>query len=62
MEKLTVKEYKYLIKVITDEMDLIRKDSYTNEKIADHYHDLSFIEMKLDIQLIELLGSIKEIV
>lgn len=51
MEKLTIKELYELIILIESRQYKIRKDSYTNEKLAEEYNNLNFILVKLKTQL-----------
>lgn len=50
MEKLTQEEYNLLSDLINKERDSIRKESYTNENLAERYHVLGIISMKLSTQ------------
>ncbi len=51
MEKLTKQEYQMLLDLIEKERDSIRQASYTNEEVAEQYHTLGIISVKLYTQL-----------
>lgn len=50
MEKLNQKEYDLLLDLIKKEKDSIRKESYTNEEVAERYHALGIVSVKLYTQ------------
>lgn len=51
MEKLNSKQYEILLDLIEKEKEIIRKDSYVNPDLADMYHELGIISVKLYSQL-----------
>lgn len=51
MEKLTTQEYKAITSIIKKEQDSIRKESYTDRSVAEKYHQLTFIIIKLNAQM-----------
>ena len=52
MQELTLEQYEKLINLVDAKIDSIRKSSYSDETVADEYHELGFIKIKLDAQLI----------
>lgn len=50
MEKLNSKEYELLLDLIEKEKESIRKESYSNQEVAEKYHALGIISVKLYTQ------------
>lgn len=50
MEKLSQEEFEKLLTLVEERQDLIRKESYSNENVAEEYHSLSMISIKLETQ------------
>lgn len=51
MDKLNKQEIQLLLDLIENRKDSIRQDSYTKEEVAEEYHSLGIISVKLYTQL-----------
>ena len=50
MHKLTEEELEKILSLVRERIDLIGKESYTNDKVADEYFFLGMIAIKVDAQ------------